>query len=274
MTTRILSALVALAIVIPVLAFGGPMGVWWLMFPLILVGMDEYVKMALPGVSRVEWALVVAGGGGVAAVAVHAPAYLGAVVPLLVMASLVVPMFRENDTVRATERATRYLFGMLYLPLLAAPLALIRQVRFGEVEVGLPLLGLLLLATFGGDSGAYFAGRAFGKTPLFPRVSPKKTVEGLIGGLLTSVGLSIAANSYWNLGFSLGEIVVIGALLDVAGVLGDLAESLLKRAYGIKDSGWIMPGHGGVLDRVDSLLFSGPVLWLALVLSGRVAIGG
>ena len=66
MTTRILSALVALAIVIPVLAFGGPMGVWWLMFPLILVGMDEYVKMALPGVSRVEWALVVAGGGGVA----------------------------------------------------------------------------------------------------------------------------------------------------------------------------------------------------------------
>ncbi len=274
MKTRILSAIVALAIVIPVLAFGGPMGVAWLMFPLILIGMDEYVKMALPGVSRLEWAMMLAGGTLVAAVAVHAPARLGAVIPLVVMGSLVVPMFREEDTVRATERAMRYLFGLLYLPLLAAPLALIRQVRFEGVEVGLPLLALLMLATFGGDSGAYFAGRAFGKTPLFPRVSPKKTVEGLIGGLLTSIGLSIAANSYWNLGFSLTEIIVIGALLDVAGVLGDLAESLLKRAYGIKDSGWIMPGHGGVLDRVDSLLFSGPVLWLALVLSGRVAIGG
>ncbi len=264
MKTRILSAVVALAIVVPVLVYGGPMGVWWLMFPLILVGMDEYVKMALPGVSRLEWALMVLGGGVVAAVAVHAPAWLGAVLPLAVMGSMVVPMFREEDTARATERATRYAFGLLYLPLLAAPLALIRLQVWDGREVGLPLLGMLMLATFGGDSGAYFAGRAFGKTPLFPRVSPKKTVEGLVGGLATSMALAAAADHVWELGFGIVAACVVGALIDVAGVLGDLAESMLKRAYGIKDSGWIMPGHGGVLDRVDSLLFTGPVLWLAL----------
>ena len=107
--TRILSAIVALAIVLPVLAFGGPMGVAWLMFPLILIGMDEYVKMALPGVSRVEWALMLAGGGLVAAVAVHKAAYLGAVIPLVVMASLVVPMFREDDVARAAQHAVERL---------------------------------------------------------------------------------------------------------------------------------------------------------------------
>ena len=264
MKTRILSAVVALAIVVPVLVYGGPMGVWWLMLPLILVGMDEYVKMALPGLPRLEWALLVLAGGAVATVAVHAPTWLGAVLPLAVMGAMVVPMFREEDTARATERATRYVFGLLYLPLLAAPLALIRLESWEGREVGLPLLGLLMLATFGGDSGAYFAGRAFGKTPLFPRVSPKKTVEGLVGGLITSMALAAAADHAWELGFGIAGACVVGALIDVAGVLGDLAESMLKRAYGIKDSGWIMPGHGGVLDRVDSLLFTGPVLWLAL----------
>ncbi len=271
MGTRILSAIVALAIVIPVLVYGGPMGVWWLMFPLILVGMDEYVKMALPGLSRLEWALMILAGGAVAAVAVHAPAWLGATLPLVIMGCMVVPMFREEETPRATERAMRYAFGVVYLPLLAAPLALIRQYSMEGREVGLPMLGLLMLATFGGDTGAYFAGRAFGKTPLFPRVSPKKTVEGMVGGLLLSMVLAAGANHLWNLGFGLVEVCALGAVIDVAGVLGDLAESMLKRAFGIKDSGWIMPGHGGVLDRVDSLLFTGPVLWLALMARDHLA---
>jgi phosphatidate cytidylyltransferase len=269
--TRILSAVVALAIVIPALVLGGPQGVWWLMLPLILIGMDEYVKMALPGLSRLEWALLVLGGGGVAALAVHAPAWLGAAVPLLVMGAMVIPMFREDDTPRAAERAMRYVFGLLYLPLLAAPLALIRAYSWHGEEKGLPMLGFLMLATFGGDTGGYFAGRAFGKTPLFPRVSPKKTVEGLLGGLFLAMALGAAADHHWKLGFGWLAACGIAAALDVAGVLGDLAESMLKRAFGIKDSGWIMPGHGGVLDRVDSLLFSGPVLWLALCVRDALA---
>ncbi|MEN9786679.1 MAG: phosphatidate cytidylyltransferase [Pseudomonadota bacterium] len=271
MRTRVLSAIVALAIVVPVLAWGGPRGVWWLMFPLVLVGMDEYARMALPGLSRPAWAAYVLAGGGVTALAVHAPAWLGACLPVAVMACLVVPMFAEADTVRATERAMRLLFGLVYLPLLAAPLALIRQVAWDGRDVGLPLLALLMVATFGGDTGGYFAGRAFGKTPLFPRVSPKKTVEGLVGGIvLAVVGVGVV-NHLAGLGFSLVEVVVLGVLLDLAGVLGDLAESLLKRAFGVKDSGWIMPGHGGVLDRVDSLLFSAPALWLALQLRATFA---
>ena len=111
-------------------------------------------------------------------------------------------------------------------------------------------------------------GRAFGKHKLFERISPKKTWEGAIGGLVFSVAFGGLVKF-----LALPEVpwvhaLVVAALIDIAGVLGDLVESMFKRSFGVKDSGRIMPGHGGILDRIDSLLFSAPVAWAYWTLLG------
>ncbi len=118
------------------------------------------------------------------------------------------------------------------------------------------------------DSGAYFAGRQFGKTKLIPDVSPNKTVEGLIGGLLLTGAVMAGVAYYRHLtGLHLAGFVVLSVITVLASVLGDLFESLLKRKVHIKDSGTLLPGHGGVLDRIDSLLAAAPIFafgfWIA-----------
>jgi phosphatidate cytidylyltransferase len=132
--------------------------------------------------------------------------------------------------------------------------------------VGGRLSVLLLIATVAvSDSAQYYSGRAFGRRPLAPRVSPKKTVEGAVGGLVVAPLFLVVAAPYalpqpapvWGL-------VALGVVLVVAGICGDLFESLLKRAANLKDSGSIIPGHGGVLDRIDALLFCAPIFYFAL----------
>ena len=111
------------------------------------------------------------------------------------------------------------------------------------------------------DTGAYFSGRFFGKHKLFERLSPKKTIEGFIGGLLTSMLVGLAGWKFF--GTSTWYFwCLAGALLSVAGTFGDLLESMFKRRFGVKDSGRIMPGHGGVLDRFDSTFLAAPVYWV------------
>ncbi|MBM3494326.1 MAG: hypothetical protein FJX72_08405, partial [Armatimonadetes bacterium] len=127
-------------------------------------------------------------------------------------------------------------------------------------DVGFLVVLLVLSTVWATDSAAYFVGRAVGSVPLSPNLSPKKTVEGAIGGFVAAVIVGAV------LGHTLlGRAVLgwwIGALAGVAGQLGDLFESALKRELKIKDFGSIIPGHGGVLDRFDSLLFVAPVVWL------------
>lgn len=127
------------------------------------------------------------------------------------------------------------------------------------------LFGLVWMA----DIGAYFAGRAFGRRKLAPNVSPGKTIEGAIGGFLGAMLVLIAAPWVFGAGrFDWLSLVGLSVVVIAASVLGDLTESLFKRQRGVKDSGWILPGHGGVLDRVDSLLAAAPTLALGLLLLG------
>ena len=118
------------------------------------------------------------------------------------------------------------------------------------------------------DSGAYFVGRKFGKTKMAPNVSPNKTMQGLYGGLTVGMGVALFISMYWlkYTGSVLLVFMLLSAMTIMASVLGDLFESMLKRRAGIKDSGTVLPGHGGVLDRIDSLLSATPIFALGYLL--------
>lgn len=126
---------------------------------------------------------------------------------------------------------------------------------------GWKLVFFLLLVVWLGDSGAYYVGKKFGKHKLSPRISPKKTIEGLAGGIAVSIAGAIVIHFTFFRSFPLHHAIVAGAILSVAGVIGDLAESMWKRSAAVKDSGTLLPGHGGLLDRFDSILFTAPILY-------------
>jgi phosphatidate cytidylyltransferase len=122
-----------------------------------------------------------------------------------------------------------------------------------------------LIILWSNDTGAYLSGRALGRTKLFERISPNKTWEGFIGGVLLAMGVAFGL-SYWFGTLTKLEWVMIAAIIGIFGTLGDLVESMLKRSLGIKDSGSILPGHGGFLDRFDGLLIAAPLVYILLTL--------
>ncbi len=151
------------------------------------------------------------------------------------------------------------LYGIVYIPLLLSCILLIMNQPNNIV------IWLVFITAWGTDTFAYFSGYFFGKTKLCPTISPKKTVEGAIGGVLGSVIISIIFG-YLFLKEYIIAMILIGALGSIVAQTGDLSASLIKRYTGIKDFGNIMPGHGGVLDRFDSILFTAPTIYLILVL--------
>lgn len=155
--------------------------------------------------------------------------------------------------------------GTLYVGMLGGALLRLR-LDFGEQ--GPKLIFFLLFVVWSADAGAYYVGRQFGRTKLSPRISPKKTVEGLVGGVIWSVVFATVVHFTFFREFPLLHAVVAAGCLAMAGVVGDLAESMWKRSADVKDSGTLIPGHGGFLDRSDSILFTAPILygyWYLLV---------
>jgi phosphatidate cytidylyltransferase len=148
--------------------------------------------------------------------------------------------------------------GVLYLGWLMGLLVTLR------LEAGRDWLFLALFATFASDTAAYFTGKAIGRHKLAPAISPGKTWEGTIAGVAGAVVISLlfTLDTPLQLPLNYWQAVILGVLISVFGQLGDLAESLLKRNTGVKDSGSLMPGHGGLLDRIDSILFAGAVVYL------------
>lgn len=153
------------------------------------------------------------------------------------------------------------LLGVMYVAFLGGYLVAIR-VGF-ETQVGLSthLLGYFFLVLFGSDAGAYFAGKAFGKHKLAPAISPGKTVEGLIGGIIAAAAFAALSTWWFFPELPYQWSIALAVVLAVVGVLGDLCESAMKRGSDAKDSASILPGHGGLLDRLDSLLFGAPILY-------------
>ena len=168
------------------------------------------------------------------------------------------------------------MFGILYI---GFSLALLVPIRFGQhsiaghrfietheliPEVGSQPILLLFLVIWAGDICAYLVGRSFGRTPFFPRISPRKTWEGSLAGLAGSLVAAWAFQHwFWKIA-DVRTVILLAAWIAVAGQVGDLVESAIKRGANQKDSGTLLPGHGGFLDRIDSLLFAAPALWLGL----------
>jgi phosphatidate cytidylyltransferase len=178
---------------------------------------------------------------------------------LLVLAIPVAGLVSVTDLKSYSGALASTLLGILYV---GFAFSWIIPLRFGDPATGWRLTILLFLVVWAEDIFAYAVGRMVGRIPLARTISPKKTVEGAIaglaGGVLVAWGFS---HWFWQTGDP-KTVILIGGVVALAGQAGDLVESALKRAAGLKDSGTILPGHGGLLDRIDSLLFAAPTLWL------------
>jgi phosphatidate cytidylyltransferase len=182
-------------------------------------------------------------------------------------------LFRTKVAFPIYDIATT-VFGVIYVGWLLVHLELLRELprEVGVAyETGSAFLLFAFLLAWSSDTGAYFTGMAFGRHKLFPRVSPAKSVEGAVGGMLATMAAALIGRTYLVLDsagqplITVPQVVVFGVVVGVANQLGDLVESLLKRDAAVKDTSSMIPGHGGVLDRFDSLLFAGPVTYYFLL---------
>jgi len=256
--TRLLAAVIGLALLLPTLIWGGPLGLQVVVGFAILVCLDEYARMSFPDdyVGAMAW-LVPASAAIFFAPLVFGAQALGVAMMLGTLGSFAWVVLRPGTSLEgASDRVGRALLGLAWIPGTLTFLPMLR-----ERESGLLWVALVMVIPWSSDTGGYFAGRLFGRTPLAPRVSPKKTVEGLVGGLALASGALFAVRATLFPSLTVPEVLGMGIGLGIVGVIGDLAESLVKRSFGVKDSGWIMPGHGGLLDRIDALMFIGPLLY-------------
>jgi len=203
------------------------------------------------------------------------PAQSGAMDALLLYAAALIVFlrqFEDKNNVRPLETMAGTLMGILYVAFMLS--FFFRLVMLDGAMSGRWLLFFTVVVVKSTDIGAYFIGCAFGRHKLIPRISPGKSWEGCAGGIAT--GLLVSLVFYWITGgrigpavFSIGKLILLALLLSVAGILGDLIESLVKRAAGVKDSSALIAGMGGLLDVLDSLLLSVPVTYLF----ARLALG-
>lgn len=211
--------------------------------------------------------------GSAGALALVASFYFPASTAWLVMGLLLVTagaaIARANPGATAPGDVALTVLGACYTGLLPGAVVGLRLTPGGRSWIV-----LLLAIIFLGDTGAYYTGRALGRRPLTPRISPKKTWAGFYGGVLASLGAALLFREILSLAIPWWHAVGLGLALSLLGVLGDLFESLLKRSVGVKDASSLIPGHGGILDRLDSLLFSAPALLLYVQHAGAMTWGG
>jgi phosphatidate cytidylyltransferase len=254
--TRVLSALVLLPVVIGTVWFLPPEGTLLLALVAAVLAYVEYAAIATALGARVL------GGSGAAvvlaclAVAAGGPGGADTVLmsALIVVGAVAVSTGSPGPGVLANVGAS--LFAPVYIGMPLGALAAVRARPNGR-EAVLLLMAVIVVS----DSAQYYTGRAFGRRPLAPSISPKKTVEGAIGGMVFgTAAMAVGGRSVFGVEWWL--LALAGATIAALGIVGDLFESLLKRSAGVKDSSHLIPGHGGVLDRIDSWLFAAPVYYV------------
>jgi phosphatidate cytidylyltransferase len=225
-----------------------------------VIGQFEFYRMAKAGGVTPDAVLGMVAGAFVILDSYHSlfpgdGKYPAAILLLIMIARLVSPRRVEG----ALEDISVTFLGIFYVAVLFSFQVAIRMSIDGK-----QWLVFLFFVIWASDIGAYSIGIPFGRHRLYEKVSPKKSIEGFIGALAAAAGMGLVCRIWFMPGVGLGEVVGIALMLAVIGTLGDLTESLFKRAVGVKDSGAVIPGHGGILDRMDSMLFAAPVLYYYL----------
>ena len=260
---RILSALLLIPPFLLLVHFGSPLHFSLLVGLVICLAAREFSRLGPAGTDwglslltvagALAWHLAVVTGVGVAGVGASVAG-----------AALIRLTLSRSEFRVGLLQAAWIALGVIYVGGLLAFASLLRALPDGR-----QLVYFLAFITWAGDSGAFYVGSRFGRRPLARRISPRKTVEGALGGIAASVLVAMAGSGWLWPRLAWAPAAAVGILLALVGILGDLCESAVKRGATAKDSGTLIPGHGGVLDRLDSLMFATPVLY-ALVWIGWV----
>ena len=272
MKTRLLTAAVALPIIIAsiILPMWFPQTVWFfvaLAGSALAAGMFEFYSLTKKLELKADAAIGYIGAaalfvGFIFDAPAKAPDLILATLALFTIIVLVTQTFRfKLDFSKMLTGIGVTMLGVIYVAFLGGFLVATRVGFENGANLSTHLLAYFFLVIFGSDSGAYFAGRALGKHKLAPDISPGKTVEGLIGGLVAAAGFAALATFWFFRELPYQWSIPLAVVLAAVGVLGDLAESAMKRGSKTKDAASILPGHGGLLDRLDSLLFGAPILY-------------
>lgn len=255
---RVAAAAVLAPVVIAAALWENPFA--WLALVLLAVFLSllEYAVMAFPVEELWDRMFLVMTGTLMAAFVMLLPRFLVEMGVWAVLVTAVALIVLSPDPPTAAARLGKHFLGIFMIAYLLSFAGLVKQMPQGGRWI------LLMLTTvWFGDTGAYFVGKTLGRHKLAPLVSPNKTWEGAIGGLAASMGAGALATLYVS-GLNLPLALVLSAFLGIMGQFGDLAESLVKRSYGVKDSGSLIPGHGGVWDRIDAIVFAAPMMFVYL----------
>ncbi len=267
---RILTALAAGPLLLAAILWGGSGLFNMIVAAMAAMCLYEYYHAVFPGDITIACAGIVSGMIPLLSVITwHNTAPVAPAVYAVLLISVAVFIFTYSRWKSCFESWAFFVLGAVYIGICSLHLVLIRGFSDGVAWVL-----FLAVVIFSGDSGAYYIGRALGRKKLCPAISSGKTVAGAVGGLLLNV---LAGIIMWFILLRHVDprfIVPLVVLLGAVGQLGDLAESIIKRASGIKDSGSFLPGHGGFFDRVDALLLSAPLLYWILVLAGHFHVFG
>jgi phosphatidate cytidylyltransferase len=266
---RWLTAIVAIPIVIYLIGFS-PRWVFYLfLFLISAAGLNEFYRVTLPDVPIYMKTINM-----LLALAMFFTLYTGNIqlLPGVVSLVAIIPMlcFLFSDPLRGEKYLTesgRLALGFIYVCVPIAMLVQIDRLYLPSHSIRGLWIFFLMVVTSANDTGAFYSGKLFGRHKLYEAVSPKKTWEGAVGGLLFAIIVAILFLKIFRLHSVDLSIIFLIIIMSVAGQIGDLAESMLKRNFSIKDSGELLPGHGGILDRIDSLLFAVPVLYIYLVMT-------
>ncbi|MEZ4262646.1 MAG: phosphatidate cytidylyltransferase [Polyangiaceae bacterium] len=261
LAVRIATAAVGAPLILALLYKGPPWGFFLLALPAVAIGSWELFNMTHPGdrASQVIGTLLAAATSLGVYFSMGDARALATVLVVMPMLGPLVTLVRLGDMKTAGFRASAMSFGPLFV---GVPLTLLAVIRRDIPGDGPSYVVLAIMFAWFSDTGGYFAGRFLGKHKLYEAVSPKKTIEGSIGGLAGAAVGALLGHFWFLPSLPLVDGIVLAIVAGALGQAGDLGESVLKRSTGVKDSGAIVPGHGGILDRVDALLFTSTATFL------------